>query len=99
MLDTDSIPYLIDTGANRIIVNDLKLLTNFKAVRGGVKGVGGTAVSIYGIGALSMSLQADDGSVNKISIEGAVYVPSSPFNLIPPQLLVSILKSHDYSFR
>ena len=97
MSDIDSIPYLIDTGANRIIVNDLKLLANFKSVRGGVKGVRGTAVLIYGIGALSMSLQADDGSVDKISIEGAVYVPSSPFNLIPPQLLVLILKSHDYS--
>ena len=44
--DTDSTPYLIDTGANLVIVNDPKLLKDFRSVRGGVKGVGVTSVCV-----------------------------------------------------
>ena len=92
MADTESFPYLIDTTANRVIVNNIKLLYNFKAIRGGVKGVGGTSVSIRGIGYLSLPLQSGYGAVDYVCIQDAVYVPSSPFNLLPPQIPISHLK-------
>ena len=38
--DTDNVPYVLDTGANKMIVNDPKLLKNFQVSQGGVKGVG-----------------------------------------------------------
>ena len=87
--DTDSVPYLINTTANRVIVNNIKLLSNFKAIRGGVKGVGGTSVSIHVIGSLSLPLQYDAGAVDYVCIHDAVYVPISPFDLLPPQILIS----------
>ena len=86
--DTDSVPYLIDTAANRVIVNNIKLLSNFKAIRGGVKGVVGTSVSIHVIGSLYLLLQSDAGAVDSVCIHDTVYVCSSPFNLLPPQILI-----------
>ena len=38
--DADSTSFVIDTGDNRVIVKDAKLLHNFQACSGGVKGVG-----------------------------------------------------------
>jgi hypothetical protein len=94
--DTDSIPYIVDSGANRVILNNAKLFKSFKAQRGAVKGVGGNPVSIIGTGTLEQSLQSDEGIVDKIEIDNAVYVPSSPYNLIPPQLLINQLKRVHY---
>ena len=37
-------------------------------------------------------MQADDDLSDSIEIHDAVYVPTSPFNLLPPQLLVLDLK-------
>lgn len=96
VVDTDSKSYVLDTGANRFIVRDVKLLDNFQAVRGDVKGIGGTPVSIQGVGNLRLALQSDDGLCDEVLVKGAVYVPTSPFNLIPPQLLVDVLEEHDY---
>ena len=87
--DTNSVPYLIDATANLVIVNNIKLLSRFKAIRFGVKGFGGTSLSIHGIGSLSLPLQSDAGAVDSVCIHDAVYVPSSPFNLLPPQILIS----------
>ena len=94
--DTDSIPYIVDSGANRVILNDAKLFKSFTAQRGAVKGVGGNPVSIIGTGTLELSLRSDEGAIDKIEIENAVYVPSSPYNLIPPQLLINQLKRTKY---
>ena len=95
--DTNSVPYLIDTADNRVIVNNIKLLYTFKAIHSGVKGVGGTSVSVHGIGSLSLPLQSDAGVVDSVCIHDAVYVPSSPFNLLPPQILISQLKLQGYN--
>eukprot|EP00980_Cylindrotheca_fusiformis_P008830 scaffold1887_cov73-Cylindrotheca_fusiformis.AAC.2 len=92
--DTDSVPIVIDTGANRFIVNNVDLLSDFESVKGGVKGVGGSSVSIEGKGTYSFPL-AKTGVVDVISVE-AVYVPSSPFILAPPQLIISELKTQGY---
>ena len=48
--DTDSTSFVIDTGANRVIVKDAKLLHNFQACSSSVKGVRGNPVSILGKG-------------------------------------------------
>ena len=94
--DTDSARFTLDTGANRIIVNDVKLLDDFQSVSGDVKGIGGTPVAIKGVGTCRIPLPCDDGSYNTIPIHDAVYVPSSPFNLIPPQLLIQQMKALNY---
>jgi hypothetical protein len=70
--DTDSTPYIVDSGANRVILNDAKLFKSFKAQRGAVKGVGGNPVSIIGTGTLELSLQSDEGTVDTIEIDNAV---------------------------
>jgi hypothetical protein len=87
--DTDSIPYVIDTGANRVIINNAKLFHEFRPTNGKVKGIGGTPVSLNGIGTVKLPLRSDDGTVDQVILRNAVYVPSSPFNLIPPQLLIA----------
>ena len=84
VVDTDSIPYIIDTGANRIIVNDARHLQNLVATSDKIKGIGGKCVRIAGVGTLSLPLRSDDGNTDIISGLNAVYVPSSPYNLIPP---------------
>jgi hypothetical protein len=50
--DTNSFPFVIDTGANRFIVNDRSLFTSFKPQSGLVKGIGGTPVPLSGIGTI-----------------------------------------------
>jgi hypothetical protein len=90
--DTDSVPYVLDTGANRMIVNNPKLLRDFRPTQGGVKGVGGTLVSIQGTGVCRIPLHTDNGNADIIDIHNAIYVPTSPFNLVPPQLLIASLK-------
>ena len=97
MADTNSVPYLIDTGANCVIINNIKLLSNFKAIRGCVKGVGGTFVYIHGIGSLSLPLKSDAGAVDSVCIHDAVYVTSPPFKLLFPQILISRLKLQGYN--
>ena len=92
VVDTDSIPYIIDTGANRIIVNDARHLQNLVATSDKIKGIGGKCVRIAGVGTLSLSLRSDDGNIDVISGLNAVYVPSSPYNLIPPQILIKQMK-------
>ena len=92
VVDTDSIPYIIDTGANRIIVNDARHLQDLVATSDKIKGIGGKCVRIAGVGKLSLPLTSDDGSIDVISGLNAVYVPSSPYNLIPPQILIKQMK-------
>ena len=90
--DTDSTPYIVDTGANRVILNDVKLFTKFHPITGSVNGIGGSPVTIRGVGEVRLPLRADDGTVDCITIPDAAYVPTSPYHLLPPQLLVKYLK-------
>ena len=94
--DTDRTAFVIDTGDNWVIVKDSKLLHNFQACSGGVKGVGGNPVSVLGKGSCRINLRADDDLSESIAMHDSVYVPTSPFNLLPPQLLVSNLKKSNY---
>lgn len=96
LCDIDSIPHLADTGANRVILNNPKLINNFKVANGGVKGINGTPVAIAGVGEYDFPLRSDLGVKHKIKVP-AVCVPSSPFCLFPPQLLHKLLQ--DKGFR
>jgi len=59
VVDTDSVPSIIDTGANRILVNDAKLLHDLTPTTDKVKGIEGKCVRISGVGKLSLHLKSD----------------------------------------
>ena len=91
--DTDSAEWLVDTGANRFIVNRKELLRDFRSVKGGIKGIGGASTKILGVGKLQLPLPGSkDGSIPDLTVD-AVYVPTCPFNILPPQLLYKTLQS------
>ena len=94
--DTDSVEYVVDLAANRIVLNDSSLMTDLKITSATIKGIGGKGVPISGIGKFALPLRSDDGSFTTISNLDAVFVPSSPYNLIPPQLLLSAMRSQGY---
>ena len=93
--DTNSTSFVINTGANRVIVKDIKLLHNFQACSGGVKEVGGNPVSILGKRSCRVNFRANNDLSDSIEMHDAVYVPKSPFNILPPQRIVSNLKNNN----
>ena len=54
---------------------------------------------ITGTGKLCLPLKSDDGTVTIISDLDAVYVPSSPWNLIPPQILITQMKLQGFNIK
>jgi hypothetical protein len=65
--DTDSSRYLLDTGANRVILNDKGLLSGFHLAEGEVKGVGGAPALINGNGKCKLTLHFDDGTTHSVT--------------------------------
>jgi hypothetical protein len=94
--DTDSVTYVLDTGANRLIINNAKLFAKFAASNGRVKGIGGDPVQILGTGSVRIPLKSGDGKVDHVSFDDAVYVPTSPYNLLPKQILHLNMKAQGY---
>ena len=86
--DTDSHAFAVDTGANRVIVNDPKLLRDFRPTRGAVQGVNGRSTPICGTGTYDLVLASDAGARTTVRITNTVYVPTSPYCLAPPQLII-----------
>ena len=76
--------YVIDIAANRYIINDSKMMTNIQMCKASIKGIGGEATVIKGVGNIAIGLETDDGRCDNIVIHDAVYVPTYPYNLIPP---------------
>ena len=76
--DTDNTSLVIDTGANWVIVKDAKLLHNFQACSGSVKGIGGNPVSILGKGSCRINFRSDDDLSVSIEMHDDVYVPRPP---------------------
>ena len=70
--NADSTSFIIDTGANRVIVKDDKLLHGFQACSDGVKGVGGNPVSVLGKGSCRINLRSDNDSSDSIDIHDSV---------------------------
>ena len=63
-------------------------MRNFVPRKGRVKGVNGIPATIKGTGTIDLSLECADGRCDIIPI-AAVYVPTSPYDVIPPQLLIN----------
>jgi hypothetical protein len=94
--DTDSVTYVLDTGANRLILNNAKLFIQFKANNGRVKGIGGDPVQILGTGSVWIPLKSNDGKVDYVYFDNAVYMPTPPYNLLPPQIPHGKMKAREY---
>ena len=97
LADIDSVSYVLDTGANRIIVNDARLLHDLRPTSDKIKGVGGRCVRIAGTGRLILPLKTSNNKLNLVSDLHAVYVPSCPYNLIPPQILCKQMRLQNYT--
>ena len=72
------------------------MLSSFFDSTACVKAIWGNPVKIRGRGKLHISLLPYSGKDPHITeIYNAVYVPSSPFNIIPPQMIISNLNNKD----
>ena len=90
VVETDGFAVTIDSGTNSLILNNPRHFKNFQPMNGSVKGINGTPTLISGTGEVPIRLVADDGNVDVVTMR-AVYVPSSPYNLMPPQMLYTYL--------
>ena len=97
--DTDSVSFVVDSGSYRIIVNDASLLSDLTITNANFKGIEGSPVRIKDVGKLKISLKSDSGKVSTVNNLDVVLVPSSPYNLIPPQLLVTQMKARGFSIK
>ena len=97
--DTDSDAYILDTGANRFIINDACLFLKLISTKSKVKGINGADTSFFCHGTINLHLLSDSQDVTILKNVPAVYVPSSPYNLLPPQLLVREMKSRGFKVR
>ena len=86
----------MDTGANHVIINDAKLINNFQQSTSNVKGIGGSPTLLKGTGNTTFSLTNNDNTSIQLPKMNVVYVPTSPYNLLPPQLLIKCLKEAKY---
>ena len=94
--NTDSRSFFVDSATNWFIVNDTGMVYNLKIHEGKIKGIGGNWTRTKGFGTMSLPLKSGWGDLDIIDEVPVVYVPSSPYNLIPPHFLVSLLKSRHY---
>ena len=97
--DTDSTEYILDTGANRFIINDARLFVKLTSRKSQVKGINGADTPALGHGIIDLPMISDSQQVSLLRGVPAVYVPSSPYNLLPPQLLVREMKQHGFRVR
>ena len=86
--DTDSTSYFLDSGFNRIIINDVSQFKFFHPFNGNVKVIGGSNFSIQGTGITYIPINSGDLTVDYIKVPDTVFLPSSPFNLLPPQIFI-----------
>ena len=81
--DTDSVEYVVDSAANRLIINDSRFITNMKITSAKIKGVDSCSTKTYGTIQHHLTLTSDAGYVDLLNGIGAIYVLSPPYNLIP----------------
>ena len=58
---------VIDTGSNRVMLNDVKLFSNYRPARDKIKGINGMPTETKGVGTLKFSLVSDDGKVDHVA--------------------------------
>ena len=61
-----------------------------------VKGVERQCTRISGTCKINLSSQSNTGEVDLVSDLPAVYIPSCPYNLLPPQVLIRYMKEKDF---
>ena len=66
--DTDSVACVIDTGANKIVVNDARLLTDLNIIAAKINGIGGKSIVNSGVGQLTLTLKSDSGQVDTVLV-------------------------------
>ena len=75
-----------------MIVNNPNMLSSFLYSSGSVKGIDRIPVKIRGHGKLHFSFIPDSDKVTHYNeMLNGVYVSSSPFNIIPPQIIITHL--------
>lgn len=96
LADPDGADFIVNTGTHKFIVNDLRLLKNFRPVEGKVKGMNRESTKFQGNRQLTLTLKSDHGDQIQIVVD-LVVVPHCPYNLMSPQLLVHELKQQGIS--
>ena len=99
MVDTDSVEYVLDTDANRVIVNNARLIYGYRSATAQVKGIDGEPTTATGAGFINLPLKSDDGQILIIPKIPVMHVPSCPYNLMPPQLFVKEMKARNFSVK
>lgn len=96
--EADSILYVIGTTATTcIIVNNTQYIIYLAPTSDNIKWLGGNNVQITGT--LCILVKSDYNSVAIIPNLDVVYVPSSPYNLIPPQILICQIKQQGFHIK
>ena len=72
--DINSNSYVFNTGANHIIINDLRQFKVFHSCNGNVKVVGGSNVSIWGTSTTYTPIKSYDGTVDHVKVPEAIFV-------------------------
>ena len=79
-----SVKYSINAATSCIIVNDACYVTDIVPTSDNIKSIGSNCVQLLGTSKLRLPLNLDDGRAFVISNCDDVYVPSSPYNILPP---------------
>ena len=91
--DTNSTSYVLNTGSNIIILNDIRHFKVFHLFNGNIKVIGTYNDSIQVTGTTYIPTKSNYGKVDHIKVPVTVFVLSSPLNLLPSQLLTSALQN------
>ena len=97
--DTDSVRFVLDTGANHTIVNDARHVYGYEPTRGKVKGINGKPTTSSGRGFIDIPLKSKDGRISLVEGVPVVHIPSCPHNLLPPQVLIKEMKARRFQVR
>ena len=81
--DTDSVGFVLDTGANHTIINDARHVYGYKLTRAKVKGIGGDPTLSSGRGLIGIPLKSEGGRTSLIKGVPVMHIPSCPYNLLP----------------
>ena len=73
-----------------IVLNDAKYFSKLNTQVGNVKAIGSSVTLSEGNGLVDLTLASDIGKVHTIPNIEEVYVRSSPYDLLPPQILIKI---------
>ena len=94
--DLDSIHFVVDTGANATITNDVKHIGNFEFANGNFKGIGGSPALLKGTGTIRLNLTSNDKIPSKLSPAEVVYIPRNPYNLASSSGIIRISERQSF---